>query len=346
MRNWIPAACAALGLTALAYGAERAPAAVTLKFATLAPEGSAWMQAFEQIRKEVDEASGGKVRLKAYPAGVLGEEKDVLFKIRAGQVDGAGFLGFGISQICPDANALMVPLLFREYAEVDAALAALQPHLVAQSARNGFVALGWTEVGFSYLYSNLPVQTVDELRRAKPWALPGDTMTLELFKAGGVGGIPVPVGDVLVALQTGLLQTVFSPPLAAVSMQWFSRVKFRNDTKLMYSLGGLFVAQRAWDRVPEDLRPQILNICQRRLGTLRDQVRNSNAEALRVMEQNGVKTVSTTPEGLAQFLKLRDTMVEALKGKSFSADSYAQVTKALEAARAAAAAAPAAPATP
>lgn len=334
-RALVAAAAAAFCIATAAAGAERPAPAVTIKFATLAPEGSAWMQAFERIRKDVDEASGGRVRLKAYPAGVLGEEKDVLFKIRAGQVDGAGLLGYGISQLCPDAHALMVPVLFEDYGEVDAALAALRPALEAQSRKNGFVALGWTEVGFSYLYSTVPVRNLDGLRHAKPWALPGDPILQELFRAGGVSGIPVPVGDVLVALQTGLLQTVFSPPLAAVAMQWFSRIKYRNELKLMYSLGGLFVAQRAWDRIPADLQPQVLAICERHLTELTRQVRKSNDDALRVMAENGVESVASTAAELEEFRTLRDAAVEAVKDKTFSASAYALVRKTIEERRAA-----------
>ena len=311
----------------------------TLKLATLAPEGSTWMQAFDRIQKEVAEATGGQVRLKAYPAGVLGEEKDVLFKIKVGQVDGAGFLGYGIGQICPDANALMVPLLFNTYAEVDSVFAGMRPHLEQECLKNGFVALGWTEIGFNYLYSTVPVRSLEELRRAKPWSLPGDPMLGELFKACGVSAIPVPVGDVLVALQTGLIQTVFAPPLAAVSMQWFSRVKYRNEVQLMYSLGGIFVALRSWEKLPEDLRAKVLEISRRNVDALREQVRKSNAEALQVMAANGVQSVTTSPEQMVEFAKMRDVSTEALKGKTFSAEAYAQVQKLLAETHAKAAAA-------
>ena len=115
-------------LLAVGRAGAQTPPKFILKFATLAPEGSAWMQAFDAAREEVLAATGGEVLLRVYPAGVLGEEKDVLFKIKAGQVDGGAFLGSGIGRICPDARALMFPLLFQNYEEVDAVFAVLQPH--------------------------------------------------------------------------------------------------------------------------------------------------------------------------------------------------------------------------
>lgn len=313
-----------------------AGAAVTLKFATLAPEGSTWMQTFDAVRKEIGEVSGGNVKVKAFPSGVLGEEKDVLFKMKVGQVDGAGFLGAGTSQICPDADALMVPMLFRTYEEVDAVLAAMGPHLEAQALKNGYVLLGWTEIGFNYLYSTVPVKSLEDLRRAKPWTLQNDELLAELFKAGGISGIPVSVGDVLVSLQTGLLQTVFAPPLAAVSMQWHTRVKYRNDTRLMYSVGGVFVSNRSWEKIPADLRPKVKEIFAKHLAELRVKVRKSNDEALQVLEKQGVQVAASTPEQVAEFEKLRDATVAGLQGRAFSREAWSQVMKHLEAARASA----------
>ena len=85
-------------------------AAVTLKLATMAPEGSIWMNALNKARDEIDAATGGEVKLKFYPGGIMGAEKDVLVKVRLGQLQGGGFMGYGIGQICPDANALMFPM--------------------------------------------------------------------------------------------------------------------------------------------------------------------------------------------------------------------------------------------
>ncbi|MFO1531359.1 MAG: TRAP transporter substrate-binding protein DctP [Kiritimatiellia bacterium] len=135
-----------------------AGAAVTLKFATLAPDGSTWMQSFDAVRKEVAEVSGGNVKLKAYPSGVLGEEKDVLFKMKVGQVDGARFPRAGTNQVCHDADYLDDADAFPHLrGGRRAVMAAVGPRLEEQALKNGFVLLGWTEIGFNYLYSTVPV---------------------------------------------------------------------------------------------------------------------------------------------------------------------------------------------
>ena len=299
----------------------------TLKFATLAPEGSAWMNTFEQVKKEVAEATGGRLLMKVYPGGVLGEEKDVLYKIKVGQVDGAGFIGYGIGKICPDARALMVPFMFSHYEEVDSAFGKMTPYLEETCLQNGFVALGWTEIGFSYLYSTQPVRTVDDLKRAKAWSIPNEQMLSEIFKAGQISTIPVPVSDVLTALQTGLIETYFSPPLASVAMQWYTKIKYWNDLRLAYTFGGLFVSKKSWDKLPEDIRTKVLDISHRRLNELTQQVRKSNEEAIKVIASNGVQPVQSPEAAIQEFHAIRDKGLAALKDNVFSAKALEMVQR-------------------
>ncbi|MFH0953232.1 MAG: TRAP transporter substrate-binding protein DctP [Verrucomicrobiota bacterium] len=318
---------AAVLLVALAAAAAPPAAKYTLKFATLAPEGSAWMVKFDEVKKEVSEATGGQVLIKSYPGGVLGEEKDVLFKAKVGQVDGGGFMGYGVSTICPAARAMMMPLTFDSFEEVDAVFAKMMPYLETECVQHNFVALGWTEVGFNYVYSAKPVRGLADLRAAKPWSIPNDETMTALFNAGKVSTILVPVGDVLTALQTGLIETIYSPPLAAVALQWFTKVKYRNDLRLLYTFGGLFVARSSWEKIPADLRARISEICHRRMSELTQQVRKSNEEALDVMAKNGIQVVTASEQDVRDFDNLSRTAVDNLKGTVFSAESWDLVRK-------------------
>lgn len=304
---------------ALAASARAAP--VTLKFATLAPEGSAWMQTFEKLKAEAAEATGGAVKIRVYPAGVMGEEKDILVKIKAGQLDGGGFLGNGIARICPEANTLMFPMTFRGPEEVDAAMKALTPWLDGRCLANGYVVLGWTEVGFSYVMGNRPAKSLDDFRGAKVWSIPNEPMLAALFKTADVSTIPVPVADVLIALQTGLLDTVYAAPLAAVSMQWTGRVKHRSDLRLAYTFGGLFVAEASWNRIPQDARAKILAIARRLTTELTAEVRKSNAEALAVMAKAGIGVAHSSEADAEELRKVSDETRLRLRGDLFPAEA-------------------------
>jgi len=310
-------------------GSRSRKAKYRIKIATLAPEGSAWMNTFNAMRDEVLEATGGQVGFKAYPGGVLGEEKDVLFKIKVGQVDGAAFMGHGVGKICPDADAMMQPMQFKTYEEVDAVFETLRPHLEGACLENGYVALGWTEIGFSYAYSTVPVRSMEDLRRAKAWLLPGSTVVSELYRRGNVSGIPIPVSDVLTALQTGLVKTIFSPPLAAVAMQWFTRVDYRTGTKILYSFGGLFVSEKSWKKIPADLQETVIEIAARHSRELSQKVREDNEEALEVMAKQGVKLVELTEQGRKEFEEISLQVAEDKATRPYSDKAYDIVVRRL-----------------
>ena len=159
-------------------------AQTTLKLATLAPEGSIWQQALQDAKTEIEAATAGAVKVKIYPGGIMGSEKDVLFKIKTGQLQGGGFMGYAIGKIAPDVSALMFPMVFRNYEEVDAVLEKMRPFLDENVRRNGYEALGWTEVGFSYAYGMKPIASLAELRATKVWGL-DSPMLMELFAAAG-----------------------------------------------------------------------------------------------------------------------------------------------------------------
>ncbi len=70
----------------------------TIKFATLATEGTTWMNVLHQYDQAVRKESGGRLGFKIYAGGVQGEDKDVMRKIRLGQLQSAGVTGVGVGE--------------------------------------------------------------------------------------------------------------------------------------------------------------------------------------------------------------------------------------------------------
>ena len=90
-----------------------------IKFATVAPEGSTYLKVLREYADEVEKLTNGEVTFKIYPSQVQGDEKDVLRKIRVGQLHSAGFTGVGLGEILPEIRILELPMLYRNYEEVD-----------------------------------------------------------------------------------------------------------------------------------------------------------------------------------------------------------------------------------
>jgi TRAP-type transport system periplasmic protein len=306
---------------------------VVLKIGTLAPEGSAWAKAFREINKELEQKTNKQVSLRLFPGGVLGDEEDMLRKIKVGQIQGALLTGGGLGLIFKDIKTLGIPFLFQNYQEVDAVLARMDGHFQQGLSDNGFKSLGWAEQGFIYLFSKEPIRNAADLRKSKVWIWEDTPLGKAVFKELGVNPIPLPISDVLMALQTGMVETVYIAPLAAISMQWFTKVSFMTNLPLAYSAGAVVVRKTDFEKIPVAHRAIVEDAFKRQLDPMKDQLRKDDQKAIQVLGQKGIKLV-TVSTGDAQ--ELRNVVfkgISTLGEDYFSKKTFEEVRNFLKTAR-------------
>ncbi|MFH1568271.1 MAG: TRAP transporter substrate-binding protein DctP [Gemmatimonadota bacterium] len=307
-----------------------ADAAEALKIATLAPEGSSWVQALRDIDAEVRERTDGAMGLRIYPGGVQGDEDVMLRKIRIGQLQGGGFVGLGASQVLPEVLALEMPFLFQGYDEVEYVLEQTGPFFAAGYEDAGYTHLGWADAGFVYLLSRQPVASREAIAGMKVWRLQGEPITEVLFAKAGVTSTTLAIPDVLLGLQTNLVEVVYASPAAAIVLQWFTRARYFTDLPVNYVVGSLLLDSRAFQRLPVDHQVTLREAAARHLAAQRRRSRADNAEALAVLEQQGLVRVTPTAEAVAEFKELVRLCEPELVGKAFTSEAYGLVLQRLE----------------
>tara|TARA_B100000809_G_scaffold173450_1_gene170677 strand:- start:1111 stop:2136 length:1026 start_codon:yes stop_codon:yes gene_type:complete len=302
-------------------------AKTVLKIGTLAPDGSSWITALRAIDDEIRSATQDQVRLKIYPGGVQGDEDVMLRKIRIGQLHGAGLAGTGISHVLPDMLALQMPFLFDNYAEVDYVLAQMESYYQQAFLEAGFTVLGWSDIGFVYLMTQQPVASVADIRGHKVWRLQDEPITGVLFKEAGVTSIPLAIPDVLLGLQTNLIDVVYASPAAAIVLQWFTRVKYYTNVPINYSLGAFVIQQKAFEQITATQQQQLLEISRRHIRTHNQKGRADNEDALQIMQREGIAAVDSSPDAIASFQQLVRDVTPHLVGEAFSAQVYEQILR-------------------
>ena len=196
------------------------------KIATLSPEGSTWMDIMRSGADEVAEKTNKRVQIKFYPGGVMGDDMAVMRKIRIRQLQGGAVTIGAVSSYYSDSQVYSLPMLFRNLDEVSYVRSKLDSHILQGLEQNGFVSFGIAEGGFAYIMSLNPIKSVSDIRLSKVWVPSSDDLVLEGIKAYDVQPIPLPLGDVLTGLQTGLIDTVAAPPIATLALQWHTQVRF------------------------------------------------------------------------------------------------------------------------
>ncbi len=313
--------------------AASAAESLAIKIATLAPEGSSWMKTFEAIDAEVSKKTSAAVSFKFYPGGVLGDEKDMLRKMHIGQIHGAVLTTAGLSSIFGEVDVFQIPFLFQSYDEVDFVISEMNGFFREGFEKNEHVLLGWSEGGFVRLMSTTPITTLDDLKKAKVWNWADSPMTKAIFDEANIAAIPLSIPDVLVGLQTGLVDVVYAPPTGAISLQWFTRIKYMTNVNLSYLIGGVIIKKKVFEKMSPAHREILMDVCQRQMAQLKTTIRKENQEAIQVMGKHGVKIIDPTAQQVADFIKVSEKAMQKLEGKSFSKKVRDEVTSKIEAYR-------------
>ena len=306
---------------------------LVIKLATLAPEGSSWIATFNSIDKEVQEKTDRQVRFKFYPGGVLGDEKDMLRKMHIGQIQGAALSSAGLSAIFNEMDVFQIPFLFQSHNEVDHVIKEMDAFFRKGFDENGYILLSWSEGGFVRLMSTTPVTTLDDLRKVKVWTWENSPMTKVIFDEANVSAIPLSVPDVLVGLQTGLVDVVYAPPSLAISLQWFTKTKYLTDVNLIYLIGGVVMKKKLFNKMSPAHQNILMDVFGRRMARLKTTIRKENQEAVQVMVKHGVKIITPSPAQVTEFKTVSEKAMQRLVDKSFSKKIKDEVTTKLEAYR-------------
>lgn len=296
-----------------------------IKLAVLAPEGSTWVNIMKEMDKELQTASGGKLAFKIYAGGVSGDEKDVLRKIRIGQIHAAGLTGVGLGDIVPSVRVLELPMLFKNYQEADYVKSKLQKDFETQFDQKGFVLLGWAEGGFVNIFSNKPIKNKADMSGTKWWAWEGDPLVKTMYETLGIVPIPLALPDVLTSLQTNLIDAVYGPPLAVVALQWFTKTKYMTDMNLANSTGALVISKAEFAKLPPDLQNILKTTAQKYSAKLIAAIRADNAKSVDTLKKNGIQVVPVTPADQAEIEKVSLEVRPKLVGKLYSQDLLTRV---------------------
>jgi TRAP-type transport system periplasmic protein len=302
-----------------------------IKFSTLAPEGSSWMKSLRRFSGKVQKATEGNVSFKFYPGGVSGDEKDVIRKMRIGQLHGAGFTGVGLGAVLPEVRVLDLPFLFQSDQEIEHVYQAMNDYFVERFEKKGYILLGWVPVGWVHFFSQKPIQTVDDLRASKPWLWEGDPLVEQAYEGMDVQPIPLSITDVLLSLQTGMVDTVYSSTQGALVLQWFTKVKHMTRLRMGYATGGVLISKRKFKKLPPAYQEVLKKIGAECLTELATVIQRDNLKAEKVLENNGIKWVpQPDPAALKKFQQAGATARQNLSGKLFSPELLSKVLQHLD----------------
>jgi len=281
----------------------------TLKFATLVPTGTSWTKLLDDWINEVETKSKGRIKFKLYSGGVMGDEPDVMRKIRKGQLHGGLFTGYGIGRVYSPARVLEVPFLFKNTEESDYVRDQLMPEIESGFRKNGFELLGWPEIGFIYFFSKHKIDSIEDMEKSRIWLWQGDPLGEAFFKASGIAPVPLSIIDVYTQLSAkhGSIDTVYASPFGTIALQWHSKLKFGTLMPLTNAIGGLIVSNPFYNQLPDDLKHLLKSTGETVGKNIRLQARSENIKSIQILEDGGMEFFWPQSETeLAKLIEIRD----------------------------------------
>jgi TRAP-type transport system periplasmic protein len=319
----IIAAAAALAISSGTAVADN----LELRIATLAPAGSKWMEALDKAAAEIKDKTSSRVTLKYFEGGSQGDERDFIRKIKAGGLDGAAVTAVGLAMIDESIRVLELPMMFENVEEMDYVADKMWPYFQKKFEKQGFKLNDRGEVGWIYFLSKNKVDTLDSLKKQKIWMWGDDQLVGALFRKLGLNGVPLGVPEVDASLTSGTINACYGSPIAAVALQWYTKIKYMTSMPMSFAIGATVVSIDALKKASAEDQKIVLKIAKSAGKKLRKAIRKENESAKKVMTGKGIKVVETPTDMVAAFRADAEAIWKDLVGKVYSQAELDEVLK-------------------
>lgn len=302
----------------------------TLKFATLLPTGTAWTKTLDNWIKDVEQKSQGRLKFKLYPGGIMGDEPDVLRKIRKGQLHGGLFSGYGIGRIYSPARILELPFLFKNTDESDYVRNQLMPEIESGFRNHGFELIGWPEVGSIHFFSKHKIQSIADMKKSRIWLWQGDPLGEALFAASDIKPVPLSIIDVYSQLSAkhGSIDTVYMSTFGAIALQWYSKVQYATHISVTNAIGAVVVSNKFYNKLPVDLQQLLRTSGITASDIIRQQTRKENIKSKQLLIDNGIEFLwDWDTADMNEFTQIRDQAAAHLIKTDYIPQAFFDATR-------------------
>jgi TRAP-type C4-dicarboxylate transport system substrate-binding protein len=293
-------------------------APVVLRFATAAPDGTAWARVFRAMSRDLAEESHGEVTAKWYFGGIAGTETQTLERMQRGQLDVVMSGGMLCMKLSPSMRVLRMLGFFQTRDESSYVLGRLRPAIDAEFAKSGFHGMGLAGLGSDIVFSRTPITSMAELRRTRLWVWDLDDTMVQQLRELGVAAVPLPVEDAARAFEQKRTDGFLAVPTASLAFQWSAQSRYVTELHLGYLPGCMIMIDRAFDSLSIEARRALGVAAARTQARLEQLGREQDAQLLGgLFAKQGAKVLQASPTFSAEFFeasrgvrqKLRDRLV-------------------------------------
>ncbi|NBW50920.1 MAG: TRAP transporter substrate-binding protein [Betaproteobacteria bacterium] len=210
------------------------------------------------MSEELKKASGGKNSIKVFNKGALGTEKETIDQVKIGALDMVRVNISPMNSVCAKTNIPVLPFLFRSVDHLHKVLdGPIGEEIAKDCEAAGFVLLAYYDSGSRSIYSKKPVKTIADTKGMKIRVQQSD-LWVAVANAMGANPTPMPAGEVLTALKTGLVDAAENNyPSYGSGFRHFEAAKYYNKTEHSMAPEVLLFSKVVFDKLPKAEQDQI-----------------------------------------------------------------------------------------
>jgi TRAP-type C4-dicarboxylate transport system substrate-binding protein len=298
---------------------------ITIKMASPVPENTPWGYFFNQLAADWRRITNGEVELIVYHNGVAGSEKEVVRNLRVNQIQAAVLSTYGLYEISPEVMTLSCPFMIRDDDELDLVLAGLKDELEEKINGKGYFTIAWARVGWVKFFSKQPVFVPADLKRQKLGTNADQAEMNEIFRTMGFQMVPVARNDILIALNSSMVDAVFQSPVAVGSTQIFGLAKNMASINIAPFIGAVVFNRRSWRAIPEKYKPQMIAAVRKNEADLDKAIREMEDDMIKTMENYGLRVNQLSPQQEQLWYDEIGKSMPSLIGSMFDRGVYGRI---------------------
>ncbi|HEX9705797.1 MAG TPA: TRAP transporter substrate-binding protein DctP [Gemmatimonadales bacterium] len=301
-----------------------------IRLGTLAPQGSSYHRILQEMGEKWRVATNGGVQLVVYAGGTMGNEAELVRRMRLGQLQAATITVAGLQEIDQAVTALQeMPMMFRTLEEIEYVRSKLEPTLARLMAEKGFVALFWADAGWVRYFSRKSGLHPDDFKTMKTFVTAGDTKHFDLLKSAGYASVALDWSDALTALQTGMIDVVPTIPYYALAGQFYTVAGYMLEVNWVPLVGATIINKRTWDALPAATQAQFRDAAREAGMQFQAAGRKESDEAVAAMQSRGLKVIPVPPAVAAEWRAAAEGFYPRIRGSMVPADMFDEVSRLL-----------------
>lgn len=277
------------------------------KLAHITPPTHMWHLAAEKFKEELDQRSGGRMKLEIYPSSQLGTEADMVQQIASGSVDFGFITAAYLSSRAPSYAAWLAPYAFNTLDEANKARKEeVSKKILGTLEEQGLVGLDYFFAGQRVmLFKDKEVLKPEDMAGLKLRVTPSPPLT-DFYTSAGAATEGLPLPEVYSAVQTGVIDGMDMDLDAAITNKYYEVVKYGAVTNHMVWPAVAMASKANFDKMPEEDKQIIREAIDAAANFSATTRAGQEEEFKKTLSDNGMKIYEIDPALFAPYAKQFD----------------------------------------